>query len=276
MHAINLGREYIAPILALISFFPIYFWTYIFSLPGDVQRLLDGSFYTDIASELVMTCAACGLIARVGAYQTIPIFKRIVKFSDREPRFAWAKIIQKCFISIGPYLLNDVLVTLTILLALITLYFTGIFGIIFMLLYMGTLLAAFGALNKTEIMLGGNMDIEATGDFRLAITVLSTTSIKALVTRHLSFLSMAILTLPLCMGLARFVALIDNDDVSLSVNSNVVQSKLLASTNAGLLFVASADAKVLRLLARRPTDYFLLMPNGKVLCFGERNKNCSP
>ena len=55
MHAINLGREYIAPILALISFFPIYFWTYIFSLPGDVQRLLDGSFYTDSVPFFLMS-----------------------------------------------------------------------------------------------------------------------------------------------------------------------------------------------------------------------------
>ncbi len=275
MKAIHFAREYVAPILALVSFFPVYFWTYVYTLPREVRLLLDGGFYSAIAFELVMACAACGVIARFSAYQITPVFRRFVPLSDREPRYAWAKPIQSVVSSVSPYLTNDARVTLAIFLVAITGYFIGVIGVMFLFLYMGTLFSAFGAAEKTEIMSRGDMDIEATGDFRLAIETLSTISIQEMVGRHLSFLSMAILTLPFCLGFGRFVALVGNDDVALSVNSNVVQSKLIASTNAGLLFVASSDAQVLRLMTWRPTDYFLLMPNGKVVCFGERNKNCT-
>lgn len=273
--AIRFAQKYVAPILALASFFPVYFWTYVYTLPREVRLLLDGGFYSAIAFELVLACAACGLIARFLAYQITPLFRRYVPLSDREPRYAWAKPIQSVVSSVGPYLTNDARVTLAIFLIALTSYFIGVFGIIFLFLYICTLVSAFGAAEKTEIMSRGDMDIESTGDFRLAIKTLSTISFQELVGRHLGFLSLAILTLPFCLGFGRFVALVGNDDVALHVNSKVVQSKLIASTNVGLLFVASTDAKVLRLVTWRPTDYFLLMPNGKVVCFGERNKHCT-
>lgn len=275
LKAIHFAREYFVPIAALVSFFPIYFWTYVFILPRDVRLLLDGGFYSAIAFELVMACAACGLIARISAYQIAPAFSRFESMSDLEPRYAWAKPIKSVVNRVAPYLTNEARMTVAIFLIAITGYFIGIFGIFFLLLYAFSLFSAFGSAEKTAIISRGNMDIEATGDFRLAMRTLSTISLKDMVSRHLSFLSIAILTLPFCLGFGRFVSLIGNDDVALSINSNVVQSKLIGSTDAGLLFMASADAQVLRQIIWRPTDYFLLMPNGQVVCFGERNTACT-
>lgn len=275
MKVIQFAREYFVPILALVSFFPVYFWTYVYTLPREVRLLLDVGFYSAIAFELVMACAACGFIARVTAYQITPAFSRFVPLSHREPRFAWAKPVQSFVKRIGPYLTNDARMTVSIFLIAITSYFIGIFGIIFLLLYVFLLFSAFGSAEKTAIMLGGDMEIEHIGDFQLAVKTLSDISFQDIVSRHLSFLSMVVLSLPFCLGAGRFVSLVGNDDVALSVNSNIVQSKLVASTDAGLLFMASADAKLWRLITWRPTDYFLLLPNGQVVCFGERNTTCA-
>ena len=263
------------PITALASFFPVYFWTYVYILPREVRLLLDGGFYSAIAFELVMACAACGFLARLTAYQITPFFCRSVPLSGRELRYAWAKPIQSAIKSASPYLTNDGLVTFSIFLIAITSYFIGVFSIIFLLLYTFILLSAFGSAEKTRLMLCGRMDVEAVVDFKLAVKTLSEISLKDIVSTHLSFLSMAILSLPFCLGAGRFVSLVANDDVALSVNSNVVESKLIASTDVGLLFMASADAKIWQLITWRPTDYFLLLPNGQVVCFGERNTACT-
>lgn len=276
MKAIRFAREYFVPVAALVSFFPVYFWTYVYALPREVRILLDGGFYSAIAFDLLITCAACGFIARISAYQIATSFGKFISFPGSELKYAWAKPIQSAVNSVGPYLTNDALLSTSIFLIAITSYFIGIVGIIILLLYEFMLFSALGSAEKTAIMSRGNMDIEATGDFQLAIRTLSTISFQEMLSRHLSFLSMAILALPFCLGAGRFVSLVGNDDVALSVNSNVVQSKLIASIDAGLLFMASADAQVLRLMTWRPTDYFLLMPNGKVVCLGERNTTCTP
>lgn len=271
---INFAREYLVPFAVPVSFFPIYFWTYAYTFPREVRLLLDGGFYASIAFELVVACAACGFIARITAYQVTSDFSRHVFFSGRELRYSWAKPLQTVVDSIAPYLANEALVTISIFLITITFYFIGILGILFLLLYLFLLLSSFGSAEKTARVLSGDEGVVAIGNLKLAINTLSTISFQQIVSRHLKFLSLAILTLPFCLGGGRFVSLVSNDDVALTVNSNVVQSKLIASTDAGLLFMASSDAKILRLITWRPTDYFLIMSNGQVVCFGKRNTAC--
>lgn len=263
------------PIATLVSFLPIYFWAYVYLLPREIRLLLDGGFYSAITFELVTACAACGLIARLSAYQIAPASRRFAS-TNRELRFPWMKPVHTAIKFVAPFLKNDAQLTVGIFCIALTGYFLGLFAILFVLLYSFALLSAFGSAEKIMLMSQGEVDVEEIGDFQLGIRRLSVTTFREMVGRHLGFLSMVILAVPFCLGFGRFVSLIGNDDVALVINSSAVQSKLIASTDTGLLFMASADAKVLRLIAWRPTDYFLLMPNGQVVCFGERNTFCAP
>jgi len=273
--AINFARKYFTPIAALVSFFPIYFWTYSYFLPREVRILLDPGFYTGVAFELIMVCAACGLIARISAYQFTPLLKLFLPISDQKSKYAWLRFVKSGVNRAGSYLTESPRMTFIVFLIAVTGYFIGIIGLIFLSIYAMVLLSAFGSTEKVKLISRGDLEVAAIYDVSIAIKTLSSIALKDLVGRHLNFLSMAVLALPLSLGYGRFVSLVGNDNVALQVNSDVVMSKLIASTDAGLLFMASDDAKVLRLMTWRPTDYFLLMPSGKVVCFGKRNTSCS-
>lgn len=134
-HAIKFIKSYIMPIVALASFFPVYFWSFTYPLPSEVRLLLDGGVFSFIVLELVAACAACALIARFTVYQLTPLFRRVFLQRNRELRWGFMEALRQLVLKLSIVFNDELKVTMSIFVIVITFYFFGFVALLFLGLY---------------------------------------------------------------------------------------------------------------------------------------------
>jgi hypothetical protein len=266
-------KDYYLPCLAVLSFFPIYFWSYLYIFPRDVRLVLGGGSFSNLATELIATFAACGLIAKFCAYQIAPVIAQIRLTTHLEPRLNAMKPFKKIRLNIPSFFVEETFLTFVFFLIAFACYFLGFSGVLLAIFYCWALFSAVGHSEKARLIAEGNEHGAYLSVSSAALGAIENRPIKDIGKSGFKFLSITALTLAMVLGGSRGISVLRNGDSTLSMSSQRLDVKLIAATDFGLVFIESGDASLIKLMLRRPVNFFVVNA-GNVTCLGAENLNC--
>ncbi|WP_171134919.1 hypothetical protein [Ruegeria sp. HKCCD7221] len=275
---IDFLREYILPITTIASFFPVYWWSFGFMMPAEVRRTLSPAFYTSLSFELTIAIVAFGFLARLTAYQTVPIIRTLVNVQRRTRKYKLATgshdFLTKFLAKFDTKLASEVVLPVVYFGLFVLLYFVGLWGIFYFLVSVLILGSAFAMNERSKQVDEGDEDAIFKSQWRILAEYFSGShDASAFVKRHLVFISLAVLWIPFILGPAYFMGLTRANDVVPSSKLRPFQTKLIAPTDNGLLLLMSEDATLWKLTFRK-SNFVIVPENGEIICFGPEKAPC--